>query len=199
MGLDSVELVMEVEKYFGIDIPDAEAEAVRTVDDFAQCAARYISINKGQKCKSQMLFYVLRDYIAEVLNFPKERFMPSTLIGEVFPLENRKEQWTKMSDDLGLEIPTLSKRDLDPDIHYNNSFLFALFNVPEREDVSGKTIRDLTDWILTLNHERFIDAGNIASIQDIERVIIYFISEKCGIDVDSIQIHHKIANDLGID
>lgn len=199
MGLDSVELVMDVEKHFEIEIPDAEAEAVRTVEDFAKCAAKYIAINRGQKCKSQMLFYLLRDYAAEELQFSREQFVPSTLIGDVFPLANRKELWHKMSNDLGLEIPSLSRRDLNPDIQYNNSLLHALFNAPEREEVSLKTIRDLIDWILSLNHERFIDAGNIASMHDIERVIVCFISEKCGIAVESIKPHHRIVEDLGID
>ena len=33
MGLDIVELVMEVEETFGIDIPDHDAERLRTVGD----------------------------------------------------------------------------------------------------------------------------------------------------------------------
>ena len=33
MGLDIVELVMEVEETFGIDIPDQDAERLRTVGD----------------------------------------------------------------------------------------------------------------------------------------------------------------------
>ena len=31
MGLDSIELVMEIENYFGIQIPDAEAEKIYTI------------------------------------------------------------------------------------------------------------------------------------------------------------------------
>ena len=31
MGLDSVELVMEIENYFGIRIPDSEAEKIYTI------------------------------------------------------------------------------------------------------------------------------------------------------------------------
>jgi acyl carrier protein len=33
MGLDIVELVMEIERTFAIDIPDADAERLRTVGD----------------------------------------------------------------------------------------------------------------------------------------------------------------------
>ena len=33
MGLDIVELVMEIEQFFAIDIPDADAERLRTVGE----------------------------------------------------------------------------------------------------------------------------------------------------------------------
>lgn len=36
MGLDIVEMVMEVEAVFGIEIPDADAERLRTVGDLYQ-------------------------------------------------------------------------------------------------------------------------------------------------------------------
>lgn len=199
MGLDTVELVVDVEKHFGISIPNVEIEAVRTVGEFAQCAAKYIAINKGQKCKSQMLFYVLRDYAFEEFQFPREQFTPSTIIGEVIPLANRKNLWDKMSNDLGLEMPPLSPRDLNPDIKYNNSLLAGLLGVGEQEDIVVRSVRDFIDWLLSLNQDKFINAGNIASLYEIERVVVYYTSEKCGIGVESIQLHHKIVDDLGLD
>ncbi|MCM8761786.1 MAG: acyl carrier protein [Candidatus Omnitrophica bacterium] len=43
-SLDTVELVMELEEKFGIDIPDEDAEKIRTVKD----AVDYIEKNKKQ-------------------------------------------------------------------------------------------------------------------------------------------------------
>jgi len=43
-SLDTVELVMELEEKFGIDIPDEDAEKIKTVKD----AVDYIEKNKTQ-------------------------------------------------------------------------------------------------------------------------------------------------------
>ena len=36
MGLDTVELVLEAEKYFGVLVPDERAEKIETVEQFAR-------------------------------------------------------------------------------------------------------------------------------------------------------------------
>ena len=36
MGLDTVELVLESEKYFGVSVPDKRAEKIETVEQFAR-------------------------------------------------------------------------------------------------------------------------------------------------------------------
>jgi len=43
-SLDTVELVMDLEEHFGIDIPDEDAEKLKTVKD----AVDYITKKKGQ-------------------------------------------------------------------------------------------------------------------------------------------------------
>ena len=46
MGLDTVELVLEAEKYFGVSVPDERAEKIETVEQFARllcgCAAKQL-------------------------------------------------------------------------------------------------------------------------------------------------------------
>ena len=43
MGLDSVEIVMEAEEEFGIKIPDAEAEQIRTVGDLVDLVCQHLA------------------------------------------------------------------------------------------------------------------------------------------------------------
>lgn len=40
MGLDSVQLIIDIENEFGISIPDAEAEKISTIRDFSECVVR---------------------------------------------------------------------------------------------------------------------------------------------------------------
>ncbi len=42
MGLDLVELIMEIEDEFGIKIPDREVGGIRTVGLLAECVARHV-------------------------------------------------------------------------------------------------------------------------------------------------------------
>ena len=44
MGLESVELVMEFEDEFELEIPDADAERMRTVGDVVQYVARRLHV-----------------------------------------------------------------------------------------------------------------------------------------------------------
>jgi len=44
MGLDSVELVMEVEKHFSISIPDREAEKAYSVGKLVDCVANILGV-----------------------------------------------------------------------------------------------------------------------------------------------------------
>ena len=61
MGLDSVELILEIEDSFGIAIPDAEASRISTIDDMYQCVLSKIKPRNLQTvCATQHVFYRLR-------------------------------------------------------------------------------------------------------------------------------------------
>lgn len=59
MGLDSVEILMKVEKPFGINIPDQEAEKIITVGDFHNSVWQRLQGNPvGQTLKITSLWYL---------------------------------------------------------------------------------------------------------------------------------------------
>jgi len=60
MGLDSVELVMEVENEFDIQIPDPECKKIYTVQDFVNSVYNKIKIHPTDKCLTQIIFYRIR-------------------------------------------------------------------------------------------------------------------------------------------
>lgn len=196
MGLDSVELVMNVEKHFGISIPDREAEQILTVADFSDCVCRHVAINSGSRCRSQYLFYVLRDYFNQEHNVPKQEITPSTKLNELFPFETREVRWNRFSANLGIELPDLSAKDVS---NPTKGKLLFDFIFKKNEIVNDRTLRDLVGWILSLNHEQLIDINYLFDKTEVLRIIIGIISDTNGIPVEEIESHHRITYDLGID
>jgi hypothetical protein len=60
MGLESVEILLQVEAVFSIRIPDDLARTVRTPADLVAIIMRRIPIAHSPVCLSQRLFYKLR-------------------------------------------------------------------------------------------------------------------------------------------
>jgi hypothetical protein len=108
MGLDSVEILMKVEKTFGIIIPDREAEKIITVGDFHDSVWRHLEGKYSEKCKSQNIFYKLRQSFTDVFNFPKPNFTLDSSLNEIFPQENRRQVYSKFADANNLQLPDLT-------------------------------------------------------------------------------------------
>ena len=75
MGLDTVELLMHVEREFGIDIPNEEAATLETVGDLAACVIRHAP---GAE-PADVLARVTRILVEEFL-IPTERVRPQARI-----------------------------------------------------------------------------------------------------------------------
>lgn len=108
MGLDSVELVMEFEKKFGIEIPDADAEKLTTVGSVHEYIYNRILSAKSHNCLSQHLFYKIRQYFFDHLIIPKSAISAKSNINEMFPTQNRKVEYKKFSEAMALAVPELT-------------------------------------------------------------------------------------------
>lgn len=112
MGLDSIELLVEVETEFKISIPDIEAEEIITVGDFYQAILKKMPSKKrgvSTKCKPQKIFYELRNILSSRLDISKEEFSPKTHLREIFSSETIRDRWKNIEFDLGLKLPKLLK------------------------------------------------------------------------------------------
>src|SRR5688572_27660604 len=99
MGLDSVEILVRVEEYFGISIPNGEAQKILTVQEFADCVFAKVTINPTEKCKSQMLFYKLRRYFIDKIGPGKEQVRIDSKIGDLIT-GDLKTTWTEIEKHL---------------------------------------------------------------------------------------------------
>lgn len=107
MGLDTVELVLEVEEEFGIKIPDQDSEAIQTVGDLH----RYIShqLGGGEKklgiCFSAICFYRIRRAL-RALGGPG-LIRPGDKTDCLLPDHQRRSFWKKFEQAAGLRLPAL--------------------------------------------------------------------------------------------
>ncbi len=111
MGLDTVELVMKVEKTFGINIPDQEAEQISTVGDLHEAVWRYIDGKNSETCQSQALFYRLRQAFTDCFQLPRQDFRPNTLMEDILPKHNRRQVYANFEQAIQLELPELTFRE----------------------------------------------------------------------------------------
>ncbi|WP_208025607.1 acyl carrier protein [Niastella caeni] len=107
MGLDTVELVVNVEKAFGITIPDREAEKIITVGDFHAVVWRYVQGRQSMRCKSQQLYYKLRHALIHTFKVERNDIQLSASLNEIFPQTNRRLLYRKLERELQLKLPQL--------------------------------------------------------------------------------------------
>lgn len=109
MGLDTVELVLDIEERFGISLPDEECQNVVTVEDCYQLVLSKLDKADPTKCLTSATFYRIRKVIADILGVDKRTLKPDTLLQELLPIEQRRELWGTISQRLALELPDLSR------------------------------------------------------------------------------------------
>jgi acyl carrier protein len=107
MGLDSVELIIEIEKAFAIKIPDEEAEKLITVGDVHNWVWNHIEQKNSTKCISQVLFYKLRKYISHKNGMPLRTVNFDTSLNGVIPWKDRKKEYAHFAESTGLRLPKL--------------------------------------------------------------------------------------------
>jgi hypothetical protein len=107
MGLDSVELLVEVEKTFGIEIPDLEAEKIVTVGDFYEAVWGKIKEKESDKCNSAILFYQLRTLLQKKYNIDRDKITPKTLLEDIIPKRKRRNEWKNIQKEIDLIFPRL--------------------------------------------------------------------------------------------
>ncbi len=202
MGLDSIELVMEWEKAFDIQIPDADAGQISSVKDATDTILRLIQLKPTPECKTQMLFNQFRQYFETNLGIAKHSFQLTNKLSELLPLENRKEIWQKMEQSLGWRLPQLTGEDLDPNFHPIKEVKFlgiTWIKSPLETPLANHTIGDLIDFTFSLNYEKLVALPVIASRFEVEKVVMGITSEKLGIAIQEIKTESTFTTDLGID
>ncbi len=98
MGLEAVDIVMELEDEFGVKLPDAECSRVRTVADLAALVLAHCS-DRSHPCPTSKRFYALRRAHRVHSQAGPRTFRPCAMLADVFPKgPGRMRAWSALRD-----------------------------------------------------------------------------------------------------
>lgn len=89
MGLDVVELVMEVEDHFNVRLPDSECARIRTVADLAALVIRRLPRDDGT-CPTSRSFFAIRTLMVTHAGLQRKDVRPKTRLNDLFPQGSRR-------------------------------------------------------------------------------------------------------------
>jgi hypothetical protein len=195
MGLDSVELIMEVENHFSISIPDSEAEKAYTVGKLVDCVAQILAIKSYDFTLRNKTFSLLKTELLSLNNNLSD-----------FPISSKVKDSLDIQDEL-LILAIERKLNLKlPGIYFkpeNNkgilrkvkSWLTTIDNIDFKEITWKKFI----DIILAKNLNNGSLKIEYKSKYEIYIAIMRITVDKIGVDYSEIGIEKMFTDDLGID
>jgi acyl carrier protein len=80
MGLDAVEILWDTEKAFAVEITDAEAEAMRTIEDLHLLVMRKTAAHSPDPTQ---IWQRIQDIIVENAGVPRDRVKPGSTFHEL--------------------------------------------------------------------------------------------------------------------
>jgi acyl carrier protein len=108
IGLDTVELLLEVEESFGFSIEDKDAPALETVGDLYAYILDHRFRGKQDGCLSSVAFYKLRRALMSILRIPRKHVRLKTELAELIP-KRRRHFWNNRREALALRLPELNR------------------------------------------------------------------------------------------
>ncbi|QDU47097.1 Acyl carrier protein [Symmachiella dynata] len=109
MGLDVVELVMDVEEEFDIKVPDGDYEFLATVGDFHGYICVKTQVKKSDVCLSSKAFLRLRRGLMSAIGIDREQVRLETPIDELVPISGRRQNWHRLQEDMRVRLPELRR------------------------------------------------------------------------------------------
>ena len=130
MGLDLVEIIMDVEVHFGISIPDKDAEKLKTPNHLIAYIEKQLKISDTTKgpCASQVAFYKIRNALVKEFGKKRDSILLGTLLEQLLPNDLKKQHLDKLLNDLGIyNGPNLNYRTEGKRLIIYPSIFFIIF------------------------------------------------------------------------
>ena len=107
MGLETVELVMDVEESFGISIPDEKAQDIVTVGDLFEFVKSRAKLAPAGTCLTAATFYDVKRALRD--RGISQRFGPSAHLADILPSADRRSFWNSLGSGMQLKLPELER------------------------------------------------------------------------------------------
>lgn len=107
MGLDLVELTMEIEDEFGIRISDEDASKCETVGDIHAYLCRHLNKARTDRCVSMQTFFRLRRAFIESLGIERAAIIPSASIESYISNSWQLNEYQHIAGQTGFRMPPL--------------------------------------------------------------------------------------------
>jgi acyl carrier protein len=96
MGLDGVELVMQFEETFGIQITDEEAANCSAPRMVIEVVMSKLKAADEHICRSQRAFYLIRKVLVRAFGVERKLISPDTHFRDFIPQTREKEAWEQI-------------------------------------------------------------------------------------------------------
>lgn len=181
MGLDTVELVMELEDEFELGIPDEDAERLTTIGETCDYLVGRLCgrpAPTGLPCPSAQAFYRLRRELTTRLGIVRRAIHPKSAIGDLVPAGQGRAAWRDVAVAAGLPEPRFNL------LHPISGF------PPARRTVRmliGDTVK-----------KSFIRSNGTVNEAAVFRTVRRITSEQMGVEEEEIHRDTHFINDLNM-
>ncbi|HWV66817.1 hypothetical protein [Chitinophaga sp.] len=180
MGLDSVELLVTFEEYFGIGIPDAEAETIFTVQDMVDIIAKHLDITDNSEDLKNHIFQNIKN--STLVN--PGIALTDNISAYISPQDH--QTWSALEHHLQLNIPRPATK----------TGIFTPLRDYEWEMI---TAGQFVDVICAHHFKALTSAANIKSKYEIYIIVMGITADKTGVDYYDILPNKSFTGDFGID
>lgn len=222
VGLDSVELVLSIEKEFDIAIDDADAPGLVTPRKLADYVFARLGIEDGAdtRCLSQAGFYRIRSALVEQLGVPRKHVRPESRLQDYLN-GNIRRQWAELKQAINApQLPRLRCRKslayplitglpllgigllymlgatgwmlLPSALLLWISTLIITQQLADQLPAHPRTVGDLVPYVR-------IDKRSEWTREYILQRVIQISAIQLGIPAETINPDHHFVNDLGLD
>ncbi len=109
MGLDGVELVMELEDRFATSIPDSATEHILTVGQLHSFLMKRICDRTSGRCQSAAMFYPIRRMLVSDFDIQRSAVVPSASLASLVDAKERYKFWRKLESSVASQLPRLER------------------------------------------------------------------------------------------